>query len=103
GAIHLVGSQASLENCRFEGNWVKANGGHGARGGAVLSTGATLATFERCRFRGNLTVSSQVQSGGAGLYVEESAPLLRDCLFLGNVSSQSGGVVVVASSGPQAP
>lgn len=105
GIICLANHNPTIRNCRFIDNRCTFGGGAGyvngsapkfifcdfidnvggAYGGAFDCAGAGAVTFENCRFLGN----TAARAGALEFFV--SQPRVTNCLFVGNVSTGSGG------------
>ena len=95
GAVSNFGGSATLNNCEFNNNFVRANGSASSigDGGAVVSDGGTLA-INRCLFVGNSAGALGIASGGA-VAMRGGALSISNSEFRGNSAQNGGGAVSV--------
>ena len=95
GAVSNFGGSATLNNCEFNNNFVRANGSSSSigDGGAVVSDGGTLE-INRCLFVGNSAGALGIASGGA-VAMRGGALSIFNSEFRGNSAQNGGGAVSV--------
>lgn len=103
GAIHIVGSSPTIQNCSFLNNTTafgldvtvvaSGPGRSGISGGAIKAEAGSFPKIFNCLFSGNKA------SGNAGaIVVKESRIDLASCSFQNNVADLGGGAVFVISA-----
>ena len=95
GAVSNFGGSATLINCEFNNNFIRANGSSSSvgDGGAVVSDGGTLE-INRCLFVGNSAGALGIASGGA-VAMRGGALSIFNSEFRGNSAQNGGGAVSV--------
>ncbi|MDR2180618.1 MAG: Ig-like domain-containing protein [Synergistaceae bacterium] len=123
GALYLNpgNAQSTFDNCLFESNQSKADGGSvfvtgdqhvtlfatsvfdknysaGTQGGAVSHKGKKVQ-FSRCTFTGNFVKSSTNAQGGA-VFANAATSQFANCTFVGNdAGSGKGGAIALSDPG----
>lgn len=90
GGMCNEGSDPTVIDCMFHGNWTSENIG---RGGGMSNLAASRPTVIGCAFIGN----SAGSSGGA-INDERSSSTLTNCIFSGNSAAYGGGMLNSQSS-----
>ena len=87
-------SSAILTNCSFNGNLAETTGG-----GMSFANGST-GRLNNCDFEGN--VVSGFGSGGGGITIDSSAPVLTRCIIKNNsaLDGLGGGIHIASSAHP---
>lgn len=120
GGMYNVGGSPVITNCTFNGNNALGSGGgmfndHSAAilkdctfngnqaqllGGGISMINRSTGQMTNCTFEGN--VVSGFASGGGGMNIDSSAPLLTRCVFRNNtaVDGLGGGVHISTSAQP---
>jgi hypothetical protein len=80
GAMGNSRSSPILNNCTFSGNW--------AESGGALQNIFSSALFTNCRFVDN----SATYQGGAMDNQYYSGPIVRNCMFIGNLAEKGAGI-----------
>jgi predicted outer membrane repeat protein len=80
GAAYLLYTTARFSDCRFTGNFAETGG--------ALHLNQSSPRIERCVFDANVATDA-----GGAIYVEDSTPEVVDCSFSANRSSARGGAI----------
>jgi len=87
GAMALLGSDATVENCIFADN--EAHDNDGGMGGAIYAINTTATSFSNCIFIRNHCYGE----GGAIKFTGDSNTQITDCQFIENNCNYGGGAV----------
>ncbi len=77
-----VGSNPSVTNCTFSGNWTYGNG-------AGMHNSASSPFVTNCTFSGNLAGFFRGGGSGGGMYNVVSSPTVTNCMFSANSATAS--------------
>jgi len=88
GMCNVDGSSPTVIDCRFEANTIAGALYGGALGGGMYNGDNSHATVSGCTFLAN--IASPV-AAGAGMFNENSSPIVRDCEFRDNSAAFGGG------------
>jgi predicted outer membrane repeat protein len=86
GALCNSGGNIDLRRCVFTRNLALSSGG------AIATLGGRISS-EFCEFTKNTS-----KERGGGIYCEDSSPIVKDCVIIGNVASCGGGIAAYESS-----
>lgn len=84
GGVHSATNEATLTDCRFDGNAADYFGGG-------LSSADKSVTLANCTFSGNTAVAGDRSGYGGGLATTGAAVSLTDCILAGNRTDSVGG------------
>ncbi|MCP4442390.1 MAG: T9SS type A sorting domain-containing protein [Aureispira sp.] len=91
GTIHAVGGSVEFHNCDFENNTLRMNSGLSTQKGGVLYLSNNTAQFHDCNFQSNTIIATGTGREGVGMYLDNVALTLRNCVFEKNTMTGSGG------------
>ena len=94
--INCNSSNPSIKSCIFENNHAMQYGG----GGINLQSCDEGLSIEDCIFKNNTaTITNNWEYGGGGIALYSSSPIILNCIFEGNQSSEHGGAIFSRYSG----
>lgn len=94
GGIQCDGSSPTIRNCVIKGN--KADN----KGGGIYCTNSASPKITNCFFIGNNTSGSSTSGYGGGMSNSASSPVVRNCVFSENRTTQGGGAIYNDQSSP---
>ena len=90
GIYFLNGYTGTITNCTFSYNKVTAGGTFEVDGGGAMYSNPSNFTVDYCTFSNN---SANSGSGGAGWYMKNGTPVIKNTTFTSNTGAFSGGAV----------